>query len=104
MHLLVAVLNAPEKLDSILAGFVELGVRGATVINSEGMGRPLRWFTQDRTGAEYRPVSHSVRRRYADSAGPVVTSSSGCCTIFSARSTGRTARPGPHGELLKRRA
>ena len=38
MHLLVAVLNAPEKLDSILAGFVELGVRGATVINSEGMG------------------------------------------------------------------
>lgn len=41
MHLLVAVLNAPEKLDSILAGFVELGVRGATVINSEGMGRVL---------------------------------------------------------------
>jgi nitrogen regulatory protein PII len=38
MHLLVAVINAPEKLDQILAGFVELGVRGATVINSEGMG------------------------------------------------------------------
>ena len=41
MHLLVAVINAPEKLDEILAGFVELGVRGATVINSEGMGRVL---------------------------------------------------------------
>ena len=41
MHLLIAILNAPEKLDSILAGFVELGVRGATVINSEGMGRML---------------------------------------------------------------
>ncbi len=41
LHLLVAVLNAPEKLDSILAGFVELGVRGATVIHSEGMGRVL---------------------------------------------------------------
>ena len=41
MYLLVAVLNAPEKLDSILAGFVELGVRGATVIHSEGMGRVL---------------------------------------------------------------
>ena len=41
MHLLIAVLNAPDKLDSILAGFVELGVRGATVINSEGMGRVL---------------------------------------------------------------
>jgi nitrogen regulatory protein PII len=41
MHLLIAVLNSPDDLDSILAGFVELGVRGATVINSEGMGRVL---------------------------------------------------------------
>ena len=41
MHLLVAILSAPDDLDSILAGFVELGVRGATVINSEGMGRVL---------------------------------------------------------------
>jgi nitrogen regulatory protein P-II 1 len=41
MHLLVAVVNQPEKLDEILSGFVELGVRGATVINSEGMGRVL---------------------------------------------------------------
>jgi len=41
MHLLIAVLNAPDKLDVILAGFVELGVRGATVIHSEGMGRVL---------------------------------------------------------------
>jgi len=41
MHLLVAILNAPEKLDSILAGFVALGVKGATVISSQGMGRLL---------------------------------------------------------------
>ena len=41
MHLLIAILNAPEKLASILAGFAELEVRGATVINSEGMGRML---------------------------------------------------------------
>jgi len=41
MHLLVAVVNQPEKLDEILSGFVEFGVRGATVINSEGMGRVL---------------------------------------------------------------
>ena len=41
MHLFVAVLNAPETLDTILAGFVDLGVRGATVIHSEGMGRVL---------------------------------------------------------------
>lgn len=41
MHLLVAVVNDPERLDEILAGFIELGITGATVINSEGMGRLL---------------------------------------------------------------
>ncbi len=40
-RLLVAVINDPEKLDEILSGFLEIGVRGATVINSEGMGRVL---------------------------------------------------------------
>ena len=40
-RLLVAVINDPEKLDEILSGFVELGVTGATIINSEGMGRVL---------------------------------------------------------------
>ena len=41
MRLLVAVINDPEKLDEILAGFLQLGVTGATVIQSEGMGRLL---------------------------------------------------------------
>ncbi|HSG08913.1 MAG TPA: P-II family nitrogen regulator [Longimicrobiales bacterium] len=40
-RLVVAVINDPEKLDEILSGFVEVGVTGATVINSEGMGRLL---------------------------------------------------------------
>jgi len=40
-RLLVAVINDPEKIDEILSGFVELGIRGATVINSEGMGQIL---------------------------------------------------------------
>ncbi|MFQ5537477.1 MAG: P-II family nitrogen regulator [Gemmatimonadota bacterium] len=40
-RLLVAVINDPERLDEILSGFLELGVTGATVINSEGMGRLL---------------------------------------------------------------
>jgi len=40
-RLLVAVINDPEKLDEILAGFLEIGITGATVINSEGMGRVL---------------------------------------------------------------
>jgi nitrogen regulatory protein P-II 1 len=41
MQLLIAVINQEEKLDQILAGFLELGITGATVIRSEGMGRVL---------------------------------------------------------------
>ena len=41
MQLLIAVINQEEKLDEILSGMVELGVTGATIISSEGMGRVL---------------------------------------------------------------
>lgn len=41
MQLLIAVINQEEKLDEILSGLVELGVTGATIISSEGMGRVL---------------------------------------------------------------
>ncbi|HET7276120.1 MAG TPA: P-II family nitrogen regulator [Longimicrobiaceae bacterium] len=41
MQLLIAVINQEEKLDEILSGLVELGVTGATLVNSEGMGRVL---------------------------------------------------------------
>ena len=41
MQLLVAVINHEEKLDDVLAGFIELGITGATVVSSEGMGRLL---------------------------------------------------------------
>jgi nitrogen regulatory protein PII len=44
MELLVCVINQEEKLDDILSGFLELGITGATVINSAGMGHVL---TQD---------------------------------------------------------
>jgi nitrogen regulatory protein PII len=37
----VAVINDPEKLDDVLSGFIELGITGATIIGSEGMGRLL---------------------------------------------------------------
>ncbi len=40
-RLLVAVINDPEKVDEILSGFVELGITGATVLQSEGMGSVL---------------------------------------------------------------
>ena len=41
MELLVLVIDRGEKLDSILSGFIELGVTGATVIESRGMARQL---------------------------------------------------------------
>lgn len=41
MQLLIAVINQDEKLEAILSGFMGLGVTGATVIRSEGMGRVL---------------------------------------------------------------
>lgn len=41
MKLLLAVINDPEKLDEILSGYLELGITGATIISSEGMGKLL---------------------------------------------------------------
>ena len=41
MELLVCVLNNPEKLDDLLQLLLELGITGATVIHSQGMGSTL---------------------------------------------------------------
>ena len=41
VRLLVAVINDPEKVDEILSGFLELGITGATIVSSEGMGSLL---------------------------------------------------------------
>ena len=41
MQLLIAVINQEDKLDEILSGFLEHGITGATVIQSEGMARVL---------------------------------------------------------------
>jgi nitrogen regulatory protein PII len=41
MTLLVFICNQPDKLEEILEGFVEIGVTGATIIDSVGMGRFL---------------------------------------------------------------
>jgi nitrogen regulatory protein P-II 1 len=41
MQLLVAVVNHEEFVDDVLAGFVELGITGATILESRGMGRVL---------------------------------------------------------------
>lgn len=41
MKLLIFVLNKEEHLNEVLELFVELGIKGATVIDSIGMGRLL---------------------------------------------------------------
>ncbi|BAL81006.1 hypothetical protein [Caldisericum exile] len=40
-YLLVVVLNKTEKINRILERFIEVDVRGATIIDSIGMGRTL---------------------------------------------------------------
>jgi nitrogen regulatory protein P-II 1 len=41
MKLLFVALNSTEKLEDVLEGLVEVGVTGATVVDSVGMGRLL---------------------------------------------------------------
>lgn len=41
MDLLFIIINNEEDLEPILQGLLELGVRGATIIDSTGMGRTL---------------------------------------------------------------
>lgn len=65
MQLLVAVINHEERVDDILAGFVELGITGATVMASKGMGRVLSTevpiFAGLRTlGARSRPGNQTL--------------------------------------------
>ncbi len=65
MQLLIAVINHEEKLDDILAGFIELGVTGATVVASEGMGHVLSQDVPIFAGARSltarsRPINQTV--------------------------------------------
>jgi nitrogen regulatory protein PII len=39
MKLLFIILNSTEKLEEVLEGLLEVGVTGATVVDSVGMGR-----------------------------------------------------------------
>ena len=41
MQLLVCVINDPSKVDEILEAFLEMGITGATIIDSFGMGCQL---------------------------------------------------------------
>ena len=41
MILLVFICNQPERLDEVLEGFLEIGITGATIIDTVGMGQIL---------------------------------------------------------------
>jgi nitrogen regulatory protein P-II 1 len=41
VKLFIYILNQQEQLDEIMAGFIEIGITGATIIDSVGMGRIL---------------------------------------------------------------
>lgn len=41
MFLLVTVLNYEEKLNQVLEGFLDIGIKGATVLESTGMGQSI---------------------------------------------------------------
>ena len=41
MKLLILILNKVEKLEEVFEGFLEIGITGATVIDSVGMGHIL---------------------------------------------------------------
>lgn len=41
MKLLILILNRVEKLEEVLEGFLEIGISGATIIESVGMGQIL---------------------------------------------------------------
>lgn len=69
MQLLIAVVNE-EKTEELLAGFLELGVTGATVLQSEGMGRLLASEVPIFAGLETlrraRPRNHTLFSVMAD--------------------------------------
>jgi len=41
MKLLILILNKTEKLEEVLEGYLEIGISGATIIESVGMGQIL---------------------------------------------------------------
>lgn len=41
MYVLFIILNAVDSLDEILCGFVKEGIRGATILDSQGMGSAI---------------------------------------------------------------
>lgn len=41
MELLIAVINDPHKIEEVVEAFLEIGITGATIIDSFGMGKVI---------------------------------------------------------------
>lgn len=41
MELLIAVINDPNKIEEVVESFLEIGITGATILDSFGMGKVL---------------------------------------------------------------
>jgi len=78
MYLLIIVVNDPMNLNKILKKFLEIDVRGATIINSTGMGTIL---------SEDIPVFSSLRNFLAGTGNRVENN-----TIFSVIKTDDTLK------------
>lgn len=62
MYALIIVLNAVDYLNDVLDGFVKLGISGATILDSQGMGSAI-------VNSEYRniPLFSSLNMLLSDS-------------------------------------
>jgi len=54
MTLLIFICNDPEKLEEVLEGYLEIGITGATIIDTLGMGHTLA--TQVPIFAGFQPL------------------------------------------------
>ena len=64
MNVLVIVLNKMDYLDDILDCFVEIGIKGATIIDSQGMGSAIT-----NSGRGNEPMFGAIRS-FLDNARP----------------------------------
>lgn len=62
MHMMMLVLNDPEKLDALLDAWHEMGLRGATVIESTGIYRRRPQLMGARYAFGFPPVSSMGER------------------------------------------
>lgn len=62
MHMMMLVLNDPEKLDDLLDAWHELGMRGATVLDSTGIYRRRPHLMGARYAFGFPPVGNMDER------------------------------------------